>query len=213
MPLPLSPGAPIFHGSDVTTLLHKYESIVTFTATDHCSRKVFVMLPYYSTEAIRETVMMMCSYVGRDWVTPKSQLPDLVRYTDSLADLFVCTRQYLEQLCAMLRASHRGRNHAEFGGIDRTESLKLFLHTFNHISGVVTIHRMMCQSEWMEMLLYALPTKRSKKAISKFSMNPLEPSTIDYSKLHSWRSRPSGELGPRRKRKHSDRTAIHLSLE
>jgi hypothetical protein len=66
MPLPYSPGAPIFRGSDVTTFLHKYESIAAFTATDPFSRNVVVMLPYYCTEAIRETVMMMRGYERRD---------------------------------------------------------------------------------------------------------------------------------------------------
>jgi hypothetical protein len=52
MPLLLSPGAPIFLDFDVTTFLHKYESIATYTATDISSRNVVVMLLYYCTEAI-----------------------------------------------------------------------------------------------------------------------------------------------------------------
>ena len=37
MPLPLSPGATIFLGSDVTTFLLEYESVAAFTSTDRSS--------------------------------------------------------------------------------------------------------------------------------------------------------------------------------
>jgi len=140
MPLPLSPGAPIFLGSDVTTFLHKYESIAAFTATDPSSRNVVVMLPYYCTEAIRETVMMMRGYERRDWAALKKEMMDAFRYTDSRPDSLVYTRQYLENLCA------------EFGGREDTESLKSFLRTYDHISGVVTERGMMVEYERTEML-------------------------------------------------------------
>jgi len=174
MPLPLSPGTRIFLGCDVSTFLHKYESIAAFTATDPSSRNVVFMFPYFSMEAIRKTVMIMHSYERRDWVALKSELLHVFRHTDSQADSFIYTRQYLEQLCATLRGSHRGRNHAEFGGLDRTESLKSFLRTLNHISGVVTERRMMCEYERTEMLLRALPKKVSRKAINQLDLNPLD---------------------------------------
>jgi len=79
MPLPHSPGAPIFPGSEMTTFLQKYESIAAFTATDPSSRHVVVMLPYYCTEAIREMVMMMPSYERRDWVALKNEMLDEFR--------------------------------------------------------------------------------------------------------------------------------------
>ena len=61
MPLPYSPGAPIFRGSDVTTFLHKYESIATFTSTDPSSSDAVTMFPYYCVEGsdVRDMVVMM----------------------------------------------------------------------------------------------------------------------------------------------------------
>ncbi|KAF8241527.1 hypothetical protein K440DRAFT_624364 [Wilcoxina mikolae CBS 423.85] len=86
------------------------------------------------------------------------------------------------QLCATFKDSHRGRDHAEFGGLDQ----KSFLRTFDHISGVVTERGMMCEYERTEMLLRALPKRLWRKAFTKLGMHPLEPSTFDYGKLHSW---------------------------
>jgi hypothetical protein len=61
MPLPRSPGAPIFLGSDVTTFLHKYESLASFTSTDPSSSDAVTMFPYYCVEGsdFRDTVIMM----------------------------------------------------------------------------------------------------------------------------------------------------------
>jgi hypothetical protein len=50
MPLPLSPGVPIFLGSDVTTFLQKYESIAAFTSTDPTSSDAVMTFPYYCVE-------------------------------------------------------------------------------------------------------------------------------------------------------------------
>jgi hypothetical protein len=116
MPLPLSPGTCIFLGSDVPTVLHKYESITAFTATGHSSRNIVVMLPYYCTEAITVMVMMMHSYVRRDWAVLKKEMLDAFQYTDSWLDSLVYTRQYLENHCA------------EYRGSDDTESVKSVLH-------------------------------------------------------------------------------------
>jgi hypothetical protein len=174
MPLPLSPGAPIFLGSDLTTFLHKYESIAAFTAIDPSSRKVVVMLPCYCTEEIREMVMIMRGYERRDWAALKKEMLDAFRYTDSRPDSLVYTGQYLENLCA------------EFGGRDNTETLKSFLRTNDHISGVVTERAMMVEYERTEMLLHALPKRLWRKAISTFGLNPLEPCTFDYGKLKDW---------------------------
>ena len=147
MPLLLSPGTPIFLSSDVTTFLHKYESIAAFTATDPSSRNVVVMLPYYCTEGIGETVMMMRGDGRRDWAALKKEMLDAIWHNDSRPDSPVYTRQCLENLCA------------EFGGRDDTETLKSFLRMYDHISGVVTERGMMVEYERMEMLLRALPKR------------------------------------------------------
>jgi len=126
IPPALSPGAPINLGSNVTTFLHKYESIAAFTATDPSSQNVVVILPHYCMEAIWETVMMMRGYERRDWAALMEEMLDAFRYTDSRPNSLVCTPQSLENLCS------------EFAGCDDTESLKSFLCSNNHISGVVT---------------------------------------------------------------------------
>ena len=117
------------------------------------------MFPYYCVEGsdVRYTVVMMRGYVERGWAVLRTEMLGVFRHTDSQADSFVYTRQYLEQLCATLRDSHRGRDHAEFGGLEQTESLKSFLRTYDHISGVVTKRGMMVEYERTEMLLCALP--------------------------------------------------------
>jgi len=66
MPLLLILGAPIVLASDVTTFLSKYERIATLTAADPPSPNVVVMRPYYCTEEIRETAMMMHSDERQD---------------------------------------------------------------------------------------------------------------------------------------------------
>jgi len=176
MPLPLSPGAPIFLGSDVTTFLHKYESLAACTSTDPTSSDAVTMFPYYRVEGsdVRDTVVMMRGYERRDWAALKKEMLDAFRYTDSRPDCLVYTRQYLENLCA------------EFGGRDDTESLKSFLRTYDHIGGVVTERGMMVEYEMTEMLLRALPMRLWRKAISKLGLNPLEPRTFEYGKLKGW---------------------------
>jgi hypothetical protein len=176
MPLPLSPGAPIFLGSDVTTFLHKYESLAAFTSTDPTSSDAVTMFPYYCVDAsnVRDTVVMMRGYVELDWAARKKEIGDAFHYTDSQPDSVVYTRQYLEYLCA------------EFVGHDNTESLKSFLRTYDHISGVVTKHGMMVEYERTEILLRALPKRLRRKAISELGFNPIEPRTFEYGKLNGW---------------------------
>ncbi|KAF8252862.1 hypothetical protein K440DRAFT_643999 [Wilcoxina mikolae CBS 423.85] len=123
------------------------------------------MFPYYCTEEIRETVMMMRGYTDRDWAALKKEILDMFRYSDCQPDSLVYTH------------SHRGRDHA-FGGLDQTESLKWFLHTYDHISGVVTERGMMCKYERTEMLLRALPKRLWRKAITKLGMHPIEPKAL-----------------------------------
>ncbi|KAF8538323.1 hypothetical protein BDD12DRAFT_842974, partial [Trichophaea hybrida] len=130
MLLPHTQGAPVFHGPDVTTFLHKYESLAAFTATDVTESSIIAMFLYYCAEGfkVREMVIMMRSFQCRDWAAMKMEMLDVFRHADSWALIY--TRQYLEQLCA------------EFGGREDTKSLTSFLHTFGHISAVVTEHRM-----------------------------------------------------------------------
>jgi len=171
MPLSLSPGAPIFLGFDMTTFLHKYESIAACTATDPSSQNVVVMLPYYCMEAIGQTVMMMRGYERRECTVLKKEMLDAFQYTDSRPDSLVYTRQNLENL------------FAEFGGRDDTEGLKSFLRTYDHISGVFTERGMMVKYERTEMLLRALPKRLWRKTINKLGLNPLESRTFEYGKL------------------------------
>jgi hypothetical protein len=161
IPLPYSPGAPIFRGSDVTTILHKYESLAACTSTDPSSSDAVKMFPYYCVEVsdVRDTVVMMRGYVERNWAILRTEMLGMCRHADSEADSFVYSRQYLKQLCATFRDSHRGRDHAEFGGLEQTESLKSFLRTYDHLSGVVTELGMMVEYERTEMLLCALPKR------------------------------------------------------
>jgi hypothetical protein len=176
MPLAYSPGAPIICGSDMTTFLYKYESLAAFTSPDTSISDAITMFPYYCVEcsAIRDTVVMMRGYVERDWAALKKEMLDALRYTDSRPDSLVYTRQNLENLCA------------EFGGRDDTESLKSFLRTCDHISGVVTECGMMVEYDRTEMLLCALPKRLWRKAITKLGFNPLDLRTFDYGKLKDW---------------------------
>ncbi|KAF8254199.1 hypothetical protein K440DRAFT_635704 [Wilcoxina mikolae CBS 423.85] len=152
----------------------KYESLATFTTTDVTESNDIAMFSYYCAEEIREKVMMMRGYTDRDWAALKKELFDVFRYSDSWPDSLVYTRRYLEQFCAKV------------GGRDDMESLKSFLRTYDHISRIVTQSRMMCEYERIEILLHALSKRLWRKAISKLSMLPLEPSTFDYDKLQYW---------------------------
>ncbi|KAF8243806.1 hypothetical protein K440DRAFT_663855 [Wilcoxina mikolae CBS 423.85] len=175
MPLPNTPGAPSFHGIDVTTFFHKYESLAAFTATDITESSIIGMFPYYCVEeSIRDKVMMMRGYADHEWATLKTEMLDAFRHTDSRPDSVIYTRRYLEQLCA------------EFGGRDDTESLKSFLRTYNHISAVLMECGMTCEYVRTEMLLRALPKRLWRKAITKLGMHPIEPSTFDFGKLKDW---------------------------
>jgi hypothetical protein len=64
MPLPLSPGAPILLGSDVTTVPHKHVSLAVFTSADPTSSDAVTMFPYYHVKGsdVQDTVVMMCGY-------------------------------------------------------------------------------------------------------------------------------------------------------
>ncbi|KAF8243841.1 hypothetical protein K440DRAFT_32483 [Wilcoxina mikolae CBS 423.85] len=175
-PLPNAPGAPAFRERDVTTFLHKYESLAAFTATDVTESSVIAMFPYYCMQGpqVREKIMMMRGYTDRNWAALKKEMLVAFRYADSRPDSLVHTRRYLENLCA------------DFAGRDDTEGLKNFFRTYDHISGVVTERGMMCEYERTEMLLRVLPKRLWRKAVTKLGMHPLEPSTFDYGKLHSW---------------------------
>jgi len=168
MPLLYSPGMPIFCSSEVTTFLHKYESLTAFSNTDTSSSDAVTMIPYYCVEGsnVRDTVVIMLRYVERDWAVFWTEMLDEFRLADSQSREVIYTRCYLEDLCTQ----YRGR--------DDTETLKSFLRTYDYMSGVVTKRGMMVQYERTEMLLRELPKRHLRKAITKLSLNLLEPRTF-----------------------------------
>jgi hypothetical protein len=176
MPLPHSPGASCFGGSDVTTILQKYECLQCSTRTDTSSEDVIYICRYYRTEGlkVREQVIMMRGDERGDWAGLKMEMLDAFRYTDSQPDSLVHTRQYVENL------------GAEFGGGDDTDTLECSLHTEDHISGAVTERGMMVEYVRTVMLLHALPKRLRRMAITKRGLNILEPHTFEYSNLIGW---------------------------
>jgi hypothetical protein len=76
VPHPLNPRAPIFLGSDVTTFLHKYQSLAAFTNTNPTSSDPIMMFPYYCVEGsdVRDTVVMMHGYVQGDWCVLRTDI-------------------------------------------------------------------------------------------------------------------------------------------
>jgi len=128
MPQADSPDMPIFRGTDLTTFLHKYGSLATVSSTDPSSSDVVTMFVYYFVEGSDDwvTVAMRPGYVEQDWATLKKGTLDASQYTYSQPDSVVYSCQYVENV------------YAEFGGSDKTESVKSFLRTYDHISGVDT---------------------------------------------------------------------------
>jgi len=80
-----------------------------------------------------------------DWAALKKEMLDEFRCTDSWPNLLVYTPLYLESLCAV------------FGDCDDTETLKSFLRTYDHMSGVVSERGIMDEYDRTEMLLCVLP--------------------------------------------------------
>jgi len=187
MLLPLSPGWPIICCSDVTMFLPKYKSLPAFTSTDPSSSNAVSIFPYYCVEGsdVRDMVVMMRGYMEQDSAVLRTEMFGVFWHTDSQAVSFVYKCQYLEQLCATLTDSHRGRDHPEFGGLNQMESSKWFLLTCDDISGVVTERGMMVEYERTEMLLHALPKRVWSKTITKLSFDPHKLRTFYYGKLDS----------------------------
>jgi hypothetical protein len=144
IPLPLSPGAPILLGSDMTTILSKFEIIAAFTGTGPSSRMVVIMLPYYCTETISERIMMLSSYERRDGAALKKKILDQFLFTDCQPNSVVYRHQYLEHACTL------------FGGPDDIEKLEAVLHTYDNISAVGTERGMMVEFQQTEMWLCAI---------------------------------------------------------
>jgi hypothetical protein len=61
MPLPYSPGPPVFLGSAITMFLHKYEILAAFTITHPFRSDAVTMLPYHCVDGsnIPVTAVMM----------------------------------------------------------------------------------------------------------------------------------------------------------
>ncbi|KAF8242218.1 hypothetical protein K440DRAFT_639386 [Wilcoxina mikolae CBS 423.85] len=130
--------------------------------------------------------MIIRGYTDRDWAALKKEMLDMFWLAGNGPNLLVYTHRHLEHLCATCKHSHRGHDHAEFSGLDQMEPLRSFLCINDHISGVVTEHRMMCEYERTEMLLRALQKQLWRKAVTKLGLHPLELNTFNYGKLHSW---------------------------
>ena len=62
MPLPQVPGAPSFDGTNVTAFIEKYECLARSTNCDVTASAVIGHFPYYCTEDVRETVLMLPAY-------------------------------------------------------------------------------------------------------------------------------------------------------
>jgi len=66
MPLPATMGAPVFGGEDVPIFNGPYGSLSTRSGTDQMVEDVITMCPFYCSETIQETIMMMNRYLRKD---------------------------------------------------------------------------------------------------------------------------------------------------
>ena len=90
MPLPHMPGAPSFSGANVTAFLEKYESLALSANCDVTASAVIGHFPYYCTEEVRETVLMLpayayCNLEARSWPALRAEMLDAFRALDSAA--------------------------------------------------------------------------------------------------------------------------------
>ena len=107
MPLPQMPGAPIFDCTNVTAFIEKYESLARSADCDVTASGHF---PYYCTEDVRETVLMLPAYAycdseARSWPALRAEMLDAFRPLDSVA--FRYTRGNLERLQRVPRPQRR----------------------------------------------------------------------------------------------------------
>ena len=106
MLLPHMPGAPSFDGTNVTAFLEKYESLAKTTNCDVTASAVIGHFPYYCTEDVRETVLMLPAYAycdseSRSWPALRAEMLDAFRPLDGAA--FKYTHRNLERLCSAFR--------------------------------------------------------------------------------------------------------------
>jgi len=87
-------GAPVFGGADETNFFKTYEIPSSRTRTDPAAEDAIATFPYYCSETIQETIIMMTGYLKKDWVQMKEVLKDAFRHTDSR--LYMYNRSYLE---------------------------------------------------------------------------------------------------------------------
>ena len=135
-PLPHMPGAPSFDRTNVTAFLEKYESLAQSTAS-----AVIGHFPYYCTEDVRETVLMLpayayCDDVSRSRLALRAEMLDTFRALDSAA--FKLTRRNLERLCSAF-CDHSG----DCPVCPRNLELKSFLLAYHRISERVAASGMM----------------------------------------------------------------------
>jgi len=83
MPLPGTMGAPVFAEADVTKFIEAYNRLSFRTGTDPAAEDVIAMFPYYCSETIQETIMMINGYLRNHLVQLKEELKDALRHADS----------------------------------------------------------------------------------------------------------------------------------
>jgi uncharacterized membrane protein YcgQ (UPF0703/DUF1980 family) len=59
-------GAPVFGGTDVTSMIEEYESRSTCTGTHLATQENIATCPYNWLETIQEMMKMLACYLGKD---------------------------------------------------------------------------------------------------------------------------------------------------
>jgi len=121
--------------------------VPTTTSTNPSNSDDVTIFPYSCVEGsdARDTVVTMHRYVERDRAVLRMEIFDAFGPADSRSLDVIYMGRYLEDPCAKLE------------GRGDTEILTSFLHTYNHISGVITKISMMVEYERTVMLMRALP--------------------------------------------------------
>ena len=179
-PLPQMPGVPSFDGTKVTAFVEKHECLARSTNCDVTVSAVIGHFPYYCTEDVPKTVLMLpahayCDSESRSWPALRAEMLGAFRALDNAA--FKYTRGNLERLCSALQDHESDR--------DYLFELKSFLLSFHHISEEITASGMMCEYERTMLLVRTLPARMRTKAAGQLRLDPLQPSTFRYAALHS----------------------------
>ena len=82
MPLPQMPGVPSFDGTNASAFIETYASLARSTNCDVTVSAVIGHFPYYCTEDVLETVLMLPAYAycsddgSRSWPTLRAEMLD-----------------------------------------------------------------------------------------------------------------------------------------